>query len=75
MPITKESMFGTNEDESKNENYCSYCFSKGSFTVEMTLNEFIEKQVEIATERMGISEDEARKMAESVLGNLKRWKK
>ena len=74
MPMTKPEDFGTNEDDSKNEEYCTYCFQKGQFTFNGTLEEMIEKLVTMAS-KMGMTEDDARKIAEENLPKLKRWAK
>jgi len=68
-------MKGTNEDESKSEEYCTYCFQNGKFTFDGSLEEFIEMQVKIVAEKMNIPEDKARKMGNAFLPKLKRWKK
>jgi hypothetical protein len=65
---------GTEKDGSKSELYCKYCYQNGKFLDEgITLKEKIEKNVGFAVE-MGMSESEARKMAENVLPKLGRWK-
>ncbi len=75
MPLRKEEDFGTNADGSKNNEYCFHCFQNGKFLDEgITLQEKIDKNVKFAVQ-MGMSEDEARKMASNVLPKLKRWKK
>jgi hypothetical protein len=75
MPMTKPEDFGTNADGSPSSEYCRYCFQNGEFTAKMEMPEFIEMQVKIATEKLGMPEDKARQMAESTIPNLKRWKK
>ena len=75
MPLQKQEDFGKNADGSKSEEYCCYCFQNGKFLDEgITLQEKIEKNVKIAVQ-MGMSEDEAKRMASNVLPKLKRWKK
>ena len=75
MPLQKEEDFGTKADGSKSEEYCFHCFQKGKFLDEgITLEEKISKNVKFAVQ-MGMSENEARKMASEVLPKLKRWKK
>ena len=76
MPIDKDpNKGGTNSDGSKNDKYCSFCFQNGKFTDEgISLKEKIEKNIQIAVSRLNIPENEARKMAESLLPNLERWK-
>lgn len=67
--------FGINADGSKNGEYCRYCWQEGEFTAKMELPEFIEMQVKIATEKLGMPESEAREVAETTLPDLDRWKK
>ena len=43
MSLKEEKYFGTNNDSTKNEDYCIFCFKDGEFTYEMTMNEMIEK--------------------------------
>ena len=76
MPLDKDpNKGGTNSDGSKSDKYCSFCFQNGKFTDEgISLKEKIEKNIQIAISRMNIPENEARKMAESLLPNLERWK-
>ena len=75
MPLQKEEDFGTNENGSKNNEFCHFCFQNGRFTDEgITMVEKIEKNINIAM-NMGISEDKAKEMANNTIPNLKRWKK
>ncbi len=75
MPLQKEEDFGTNAGGSKSEEYCFHCFQNGKFLDEgITLQEKIDKNVKFAVQ-MGMSENEARKMASNVLPKLRRWKK
>ena len=74
MPLTEEE-FMANEDYSANQEYCKYCYSDGQFTnPDITMEEMIEICVPYMVEN-GIPEDEARKMMQEFLPNLKRWKK
>jgi hypothetical protein len=75
MPMTKLQDYGTNPDGSKNQEYCTYCFQDGNFTLpDITLEQMIEKLVPMH-DQMGITEEEARKMANENLPKLKRWSK
>jgi hypothetical protein len=75
MPLQNEEDFGTNVNGSKSKEYCFHCFQNGKFLDEgITLQGKIDKNVKFAVQ-MGMAEDEARKMASSVLPKLKRWKK
>ena len=75
MPMAKPEDFGTNADGSASQEYCRYCFQNGEFTAKMEMPEYIEMQIKIAVEKLGMSEEKAREMAESTIPNLKRWKK
>lgn len=61
--------------EETTEEYCEFCFKDGQFTFNGTYEEFVEKQVKIAMEKMDMPEDKAREMANKILPTLKRWKK
>jgi hypothetical protein len=75
MPMEKAEDFGTNFDDSPNEKYCCYCFKNGKFTDEgITMKAKIAKNIEIAR-GMGMSEQEARNLAEKTIPTLERWKK
>lgn len=76
MPLDKDpNNGGTNADKSKSNIYCSYCYKDGKFLDEgISLQEKIEKNVQIAVKRMNIPENEARRMAENLLPKLERWK-
>ena len=75
MPMTKPEDFGTNADGSPNSEYCRYCFQNGEFTAKMEMPEYIEMQIKIAVEKLGMTEDKAREMTEKTIPNLKRWKR
>jgi hypothetical protein len=74
MPMSKSEDFGTNADGGKNEEYCTYCFRNGQFTMDGTLDEMIEKLVTMH-DQMGMTEDKVKKMANENLPKLKRWSK
>lgn len=72
MPMEDEKLFGTNQDGSKNEEYCVYCYENGSFTANVTMNEMVNICVPHLVEE-GMKEPEARDMMKDVLPKLKRW--
>ncbi len=76
MPLDKDpNKGGTNADKSISDKYCSFCFKDGKFLDEgISLQQKIEKNIQIAVSRVGIPESQAREMAESLLPNLERWK-
>ena len=72
MPMSEE-FFGTNEDGTANDEYCSYCYVDGKFTApEMTMNDMIDLCIPHMVEQ-GWVEEEARTLLEEVLPQLKRW--
>lgn len=74
MPVTGE-LYGTNEDGTKNQEYCQYCFVNGKFTSDITMEQMIEICVpHLVSGGEGMTEDEARKMMREILPQLKRWK-
>lgn len=73
MPITKPDDLGTNADGNHSREYCKYCYAGGKFTADISLDNFIEKQVEIAKNMLKIPENTARAMAHSIIPKLKRW--
>ncbi len=75
MPLTKDTDFGTNTDNSKSQEYCFHCFKDGKFLDEgITLQEKIEKNIKFGVQ-MGMTEEIARQMCENILPKLKRWRK
>ncbi len=76
MPMEEESHFGTNKDNTKNEDYCAYCYKDGEFPApEMTMEEMIAFNLKYNEENdypMG-PQDEAKKMMEAWFPTLKRW--
>jgi len=74
MPMETAEDFGSNADGGKNHEYCQYCWQDGEFTAQMELPEFIEMQVKIAVEKLGMEESEAREVAEATLPELDRWR-
>ena len=74
MPILEEKLLGTNFDGSKNKEFCIYCFEDGKFTMDLPLKEYIDEMIKRMV-KDNFSEKEAKKLANKVLPNLKRWKK
>ena len=74
MPIQKSGDFGTNADGSKSKDYCTFCYQGGKFTFQGTLDQMIERLVGMSG-RMGMTEEQARAIARTVLPKLKRWRK
>ena len=75
MPLgSTNEVLGTNKDGSKNEEYCIYCYDKGEFTFDGTMDEMIEICVPHMTSDGQMKEEEARNMMKQFFPTLKRWK-
>lgn len=75
MPLTCEKEFGTNEDGSKNVEYCIYCFEKGDFKADITVDQMIEFCVpHMVNANSNMSGEEAKSNLEKFLPTLKRWR-
>ncbi len=73
MPLQKDEDLGTNADHSKNNEYCHYCYSKGKFTEDLTMDQMIEK-IAGFHKLMNMTKEEANELAKKILPKLKRWK-
>ena len=75
MPL-EEKIYGTNEDGTKNEEYCIYCYKNGKFTSDMSMEEMknfcIQKMVEFVP---NMTKEKATEMMNETFPKLKRWKK
>ncbi|WP_167958738.1 zinc ribbon domain-containing protein [Anaerosporobacter faecicola] len=75
MPMTEEEQFGTNADGTKNEEYCKYCYSNGSFGKDETLEEMIESCAPFMVQEGDCKTiEEAKEMLKEYLPTLKRWR-
>ena len=79
MKMVNKGDFGTNEDGSIQEEYCTYCFQKGDFTQNRTMEEQIEKNLEFLDEfnkdtNANFSKEQAREEMLQYFPTLKRWK-
>lgn len=80
MPMDKPELFGTNNDSTKNEDYCVYCYKDGEFIKDLTMDEMIETCLQYIDEFNKDSEkkmtvDEAKISMKEYFPTLKRWKK
>ncbi len=73
MPMADGEDFGTEADGGQNRDYCRHCRQEGKFTADVSLPGFIDMQVKIAVENLGM-EEEARAVAQITLPELKRWR-
>lgn len=72
MPITKNSLLGTNKDGSINKDYCKYCYKDGEFIDKVNMGEYIEMCSKYGAQA-GMTNEEMRKHCEKLFPNLKRW--
>lgn len=80
MPLNVPEDFGTNEDMSLNEEYCTYCYQKGAFTQDVTMDEMIDISVKHLEEfnkdsEVKYTKEEAIAHMKSFFPLLKRWAK
>lgn len=79
MPLTEE-LLGTNADGSLNEEYCKWCYEKGEFLQDCTMEEMIDFCVKFVDQVNGVSgtnytPEEYKAQLQEYFPNLKRWKK
>ncbi|MGN0072651.1 MAG: TipAS antibiotic-recognition domain-containing protein [Coriobacteriales bacterium] len=73
MILSDESQHGSNADGSTASEYCKWCFDKGAFTDEMTMDEMIEDCAPRLAKNTGCTLDEAVSLMGAVLPTLNRW--
>ena len=75
MPMRDhDELYGTNADGSRNEEYCRYCFEKGEFTFQGTMEEMIEVCVpHMTAANPDMTADKARAAMLQWFPTLKRW--
>lgn len=70
-----EGYWGTNADQSKNKEYCTFCFQHGEFTEPtLTVLQMINRSVDHMKTELLMEEQVARELAMAVIPHLKRWK-
>jgi hypothetical protein len=74
MPM-QEDQYGTNQDGSRNETYCCYCYKDGAFAQDCTLDEMIDfcAPFEVEGGRAKTLE-EAKAMLGKYFPTLERWR-
>lgn len=67
--------YGTNGDNTANEEYCKMCYEAGSFREpNLTLDQMIGRSVANMVDDLGFEREKAENLANSVIPTLKRWK-
>ena len=76
MPMEDDKLYGTNGDNTKNDEYCIYCYKNGQFTSDISMEEMkafcIGKMIEMIP---NMSKEKATEMMNEAFPKLKRWKK
>lgn len=74
MMFTGPDQFGHEADGSEAEEFCRWCYDKGEYTYETTMEDMIEECAPRMAEYMDWSVDECASLLGTVLPTLKRWK-
>ncbi len=73
MPMNSAQLYGSNSDGSQSEDYCSYCFANGKFTMDCTMDEMINScAIKMASFHKDMTESEARDRLKQFIPTLKR---
>lgn len=77
MPMKEnDELYGEEKDGSKSKDYCVYCYDKGSFKTDETMEQMIESCIpHMVKGNPSMTEQIAREIMEQALPNLKRWKR
>lgn len=76
MPMGSDGLRGTEKDGSKSADYCCYCYQKGAFTSDCTMEEMIDFCLTMpGSDKIYSDKDAARKQMLEYFPTLARWKK
>lgn len=75
MPMGEtDELYGTEQNGSKSNDYCSYCYENGAFTFNGSLDEMIEICIPPMVEsNPDMTPEKAREMMWQFMPTLKRW--
>ena len=75
MPINEPEVFGTEEDGTKCQDYCIYCYKDGEFTQpDSTLETMLDISAKIWAEKdPNVTVEQAKKQLKKKMPTLKRW--
>lgn len=66
--------YGTNIDDTINNEYCKYCFEKGAFREpNITLEQMLGRQAAELKDNLGIRQEDAEELVIKTITPLKRW--
>lgn len=72
MPLNSIVELGTNKDNSKNEDYCKYCYKDGEFIDKVTMQEYITMCSQYGSQA-GMTNEEMKEHCSKLFPTLKRW--
>ncbi|MBK5721927.1 zinc ribbon domain-containing protein [Dysgonomonas sp. Marseille-P4677] len=78
MPLKTDEDFGLNTDQSRNDDYCHFCFADGKFTQDLTMDQMIEHCAGFVEEfnkdsEVKYTKEEAIVQMKAYFPKLKRW--
>lgn len=76
MPMGAPEDYGTEKDGAQSAKFCKYCYDKGAFTWDCTLEQMINECVgHMCKDHPEMTEQGVRELLEKVMPNLDRWRK
>ncbi len=76
MPLTDPALRGTEADGSPSPHYCKYCYDKGKFAGDMTMEQMIDFCAPMmAKASPGMTEEDAKEQMRKFFPQLLRWRK
>ena len=73
MMFTGPDQHGHEADGTETVDFCRWCYDRGAYTYETTMEEMIEDCAPRMAEHMGWSVDECASLLGAILPNLRRW--
>ncbi len=73
MPIASDEQWGTEKDGSLSNDYCKYCYVKGEFIDDVSMEEYIEMCSQYGAQA-GMTNEEMKAHCKKLFPTLKRWK-
>lgn len=75
MPMSDETLFGTDADGAKSAAYCVYCYKDGAFLSDVTMEQMIELSAKGWSDQdPAITYEQAKAQMAQVLPHLARWR-
>ncbi|MDD3429831.1 MAG: zinc ribbon domain-containing protein [Oscillospiraceae bacterium] len=75
MPMSEETVLGTENDGGKSQTYCIYCYRNGAFTADVTMDQMIDFCVpHMVQANPQLTAQQAKENMGRFFPTLKRWK-